>query len=284
MAEGRVSVNGETITELGSRADPEHDDIRVDGRRITIAGRRLYLLVNKPRGYVTTRSDPEGRPTVLDLLPGVREYLYPVGRLDYNSEGLLILTNDGELAARLMHPRHEFERVYEAEVRGVPDDRALARLARGIVLDGRRTAPARVRLLTPHPSARVYERPRPAPTAQSGGASERGGGPASTTKRSRGLAARPTSRGVARSTSAETPGALKNATLEITIHEGRSRQVRKMCEAVGHPVMRLRRVRFGPIADRGLKVGSFRALTAEELERLKVRASPSSKFKVQSRK
>jgi len=160
MAEGRVSVNGETITELGSRADPEHDDIRVDGRRITIAGRRLYLLVNKPRGYVTTRSDPEGRPTVLDLLPGVREYLYPVGRLDYNSEGLLILTNDGELAARLMHPRHEFERVYEAEVRGVPDDRALARLARGIVLDGRRTAPARVRLLTPHPSARVYARAR----------------------------------------------------------------------------------------------------------------------------
>jgi 23S rRNA pseudouridine2605 synthase len=241
MAEGRVSVNGETITELGRRADPEHDDIRVDGRRIRIAGRRLYLLLNKPRGYVTTRSDPEGRPTVLDLLPGVREYLYPVGRLDYDSEGLLILTNDGELAARLMHPRHEFERVYEAEVRGVPDDRALAHLVRGIVLDGRRTAPAKVRLLAPHPSARVSERPC--------------------------------------------------ATIEITVHEGRSRQVRKMCEAVGHPVARLRRVRFGPIADRGLKAGSFRALTADELKLLRVptdrRQSPASstwKFKGERRK
>ena len=275
MAEGRVSVNGETITELGSRADPEHDDIRVDGRRITTAARRLYLLLNKPRGYVTTRSDPEGRPTVLDLLPGVREYLYPVGRLDYNSEGLLILTNDGELAARLMHPRHEFERVYEAEVRGVPDDRALARLARGIVLDGRRTAPAKVRLLGP--SKHFLGRVGPHPHAP----------------------IRPTSRGVAGSTSDIAAGphpharqdlalerrlSRSGATIEITIHEGRSRQVRQMCEAVGHPVVRLRRVRFGPIADRGLKVGSFRALTADELERLKVRASPSSKLKVQSRK
>lgn len=262
MAQGRVSVNGRTITELGTRADPAHDDIRVDGRRVTIATRRIYLLLNKPRGYVTTRSDPEGRPTVLDLLPGVREYLYPVGRLDYDSEGLLLLTNDGELAARLMHPRHEVERVYEARVRGVPDADALARLARGIVIEGRRTAPAKVRLL---PSARVYERLRPAPAAKPGGA--RGRGPARAHKRARGLAA----------PGGGTPRTLNNATIEVTVHEGRSRQVRKMCEAVSYPVLQLRRVRFGPIVDRALNVGAFRPLRAQEVALLK---SPSGRTHV----
>ena len=127
MAEGRVSVNGQAVTALGSRADPDHDDIRVDGRRIRVATRRIYLLLNKPRGCVTTRSDPEGRRTVLDLLPRVREYLYPVGRLDYASEGLLLLTNDGDLAARLMHPRYEMARTYHARVRGVPDRAKIGR-------------------------------------------------------------------------------------------------------------------------------------------------------------
>src|SRR5689334_24793646 len=151
MLEGRVSVNGTTITEMGTKADPAHDDIRVDGRRIKAAERHRYVLLNKPRGYVTTRSDPEKRATVLDLLKGVREYIYPVGRLDYDSEGLLILTNDGDLAARLTHPRHEVERVYEARVRGVPGAHALERLARGVMIDGRRTAPARVRLVQERP-------------------------------------------------------------------------------------------------------------------------------------
>ena len=223
MAEGRVWVNGKPVTELGTRADPEREDIQVDGRRVKVTRRRIYLLLNKPRGYVTTRSDPEGRRTVLDLIPRVREYLYPVGRLDYDSEGLLLLTNDGELAARLMHPRHSIDRTYHARVRGVPDDDALTRLARGIVIDGRRTAPARVRRLTRQPGARV-------------------------STRSRGLAA---------------------STLEITIREGRARQVRKMCEAVGHQVVRLRRVRFGPLADPTLKAGTYRDLTAREVELLK---------------
>ena len=122
IVNGRVSVNGDTVLELGTRADPARDDIRVDGQRVRVATRHRYILLNKPRGYMTTRKDPEGRPTVLDLLPDVREYIYPVGRLDYDSEGLLLLTNDGDLAARLLHPSHEVEREYHARVRGVPDE------------------------------------------------------------------------------------------------------------------------------------------------------------------
>src|SRR5881396_2594270 len=144
MLDGRVSVNGVTVRELGTKADPAHDDIRVDGRRIKIAERHRYLLLNKPRGYVTTRSDPQRRPTVIDLLGGVREYVYPVGRLDFESEGLLLLTNDGDLAATLMHPRHEVPRVYEARVLGVPDDHDVDRLSRGIAIDGRPTGPSQV--------------------------------------------------------------------------------------------------------------------------------------------
>src|SRR5213596_1611185 len=146
MLEGRVTVNGVTVTELGTKADPSHDDIRVDGRRIKSDERRRYLLLNKPRGYVTTRSDPQRRRTVIDLLKGVREYVYPVGRLDFDSEGLLLLTNDGDLAARLTHPSHGVARVYEARVLGVPDEHDLRRLGRGIVIDGRRTEPAEVSL------------------------------------------------------------------------------------------------------------------------------------------
>src|SRR5919106_3998751 len=139
IEEGRVQVNGTTVTALGSKADPERDDIRVDERRVKGPQHLRYFLLNKPRGYVTTRSDPERRPTVLDLLKGVREYVYPVGRLDFDSEGLLILTNDGDLAAMLAHPRHEVERTYEAHVAGVPTEDAIDRLRRGIPLDGRRT-------------------------------------------------------------------------------------------------------------------------------------------------
>src|ERR1700750_1495402 len=127
MLDGRVTVNGVTVRELGTKADAAHDDIRVDGRRVKLAERHRYLLLNKPRGYMTTRSDPQRRPTVIDLLRGVREYVYPVGRLDYDSDGLLLLTNDGDLAARLTHPRHEIDKVYEAKVRGVPDEHVLSR-------------------------------------------------------------------------------------------------------------------------------------------------------------
>ena len=212
MAEGRVTVNGQTVREMGTKADPAQDDIRVDGRRIKGAERHRYILLNKPPGVVTTRSDPQRRTTVIDLLGGVREYVYPVGRLDYDTEGLLLLTNDGELAAALTHPRHGVERTYEAHVAGVPDGQAIDRLRRGIPLDGKRTLPAQV--------------------AQ-----------------------------VARDV------------LLIGIREGRNRQVRRMCEAVGHPVRRLRRIKFGPIGDRRLRPGEWRDLAPSELQALKKAAA-----------
>jgi 23S rRNA pseudouridine2605 synthase len=147
MIDGRVTVNGTTVRELGTKADPARDDIRVDGRRIKLPDRHRYLLLNKPTGYVTTRSDPHNRPTVIDLLAGVRDYVYPVGRLDFDSEGLLLLTNDGDLAARLTHPSHGIARVYEVRVLGVPDAHDVDRLARGVTIEGRRTQPAEVLLI-----------------------------------------------------------------------------------------------------------------------------------------
>ena len=216
IAQGRVSVNGKTVTELGTKADPSVDEIKVDGRRIKTEQRRRYILLNKPRGYITSRSDPEGRPTVMDLMKGVKEYIYPVGRLDYDSEGLLLLTNDGELAARLTHPRHEVEKVYEARVKGVPDDKALARLARGVPIEGRRTAPAKIRASEPF-----------------------------------------------------IKGSGEQTIVEIIIHEGRQRQVRRMFDAVGHPVVRLRRVRIGPITDPDIPPGHWRELTPQEVARLR---------------
>jgi pseudouridine synthase len=254
MIEGRVSVNGATVRELGSKADPEHDDIRVDGRRIRLPDRHRYLLLNKPRGYVTTRSDPHKRPTVIDLV-GVRDYIYPVGRLDFESEGLLVLTNDGDLAARLTHPSHGVERVYEARVLGVPDERDLARLRRGIVLEGRRTGPSDVRLLggSHHPSASLRSA-QPRTDTRTRGLSVRGGAAPRATGRDR-----------------NRPPA--TATLLITVREGRNRQVRKMCEAIGHPVDRLKRVAIGPIRDSRLKPGEWRELTPDEVKKLRSAAS-----------
>jgi 23S rRNA pseudouridine2605 synthase len=145
ILEGRVMVNGQVVMTLGTKADPATDDIRVDGRRLKFDTRPRYIVLNKPKGYVTTRKDPEGRKTVMELVTAVREYVYPVGRLDFESEGLLLMTSDGDLAAKLTHPSHEVERVYDAVVVGNPSDEALEKLRRGVFLDGRRTAPAAVR-------------------------------------------------------------------------------------------------------------------------------------------
>ena len=215
IRQGRVTVNGRVVTELGTKADPDRDEVRVDGRTVKGAERRRYLLLNKPKGYVTTRSDPGRRPIVMDLLGGIREYVYPVGRLDFDSTGLLLLTNDGALAARVTHPRHEVEREYHAWVLGAPDERDLARLRRGVLVDGRRTGPADVDVLDTGRGRRA---------GQTG--------------------------------------------LSLVLREGRNRQVRKMCEAIGHPVVDLERVRFGPIVDRRLKPGQYRDLTADEIRRL----------------
>jgi pseudouridine synthase len=145
IREGRVAVNGDVVRTLGAKADPATDEIKVDGRRVRFDIRPRYILLNKPKGFVTTRKDPQGRRTVMDLLAGVKEYIYPVGRLDYDSEGLLLMTSDGDLAARLTHPRHGVERVYEAIVVGAPSQEALEKLRRGVFLDGDRAAPSQVR-------------------------------------------------------------------------------------------------------------------------------------------
>lgn len=145
ILEGRVMVNGNVVMTLGTKADPATDDIRVDGRRLKFDTRPRYIVLNKPKGYVTTRKDPEGRKTVMELVTAVREYVYPVGRLDFESEGLLLMTSDGDLAAKLTHPSHEVERVYDAVVVGNPSDEALEKLRRGVFLEGRRTAPAVIR-------------------------------------------------------------------------------------------------------------------------------------------
>ncbi len=218
IRQGRVEVNREVVTELGTKADPVRDEIRVDGRRLRKqAPVRRHLLMYKPREVVSTRADPQRRTTVLDLLAraGIHGYFYPVGRLDYDSEGLIILTNDGDFAEKLAHPRYEIERAYEARVLGVPDPRDLARLAGGIVIEGRRTLPARVTV--------------------------RGTQPA---------------------------GSETHTVMEIVLREGRNRQVRRMCEAIGHPVVRLKRTRIGRITARGLKPGGIRELTAAEIKSL----------------
>ncbi|MGH9867718.1 MAG: pseudouridine synthase [Candidatus Polarisedimenticolia bacterium] len=147
LAQGRIVVNGTVVTTPGTRVDPDVDHIRVDGRRLRSASPHAYYLLHKPDGYVTTTRDPEGRPTVMDLLKGVKERVYPVGRLDYHTTGLLILTNDGELADRLMRPVGGCPKVYHAKVKGIPSAETVQRLSSGIVLEGRRTRPCRIRRL-----------------------------------------------------------------------------------------------------------------------------------------
>lgn len=217
IRQGRVTIGGRPVTTLGTQANPETDDIRVDGRRLQAAPARRYLLMYKPRQVMSTRSDPQRRTTVIDLLAaaGITGYFYPVGRLDYDSEGLLVLTNDGEFAERVTHPRYELERTYQVEVEGTPDERDLNRLRRGIVVDGTPTRPATVRFL------RVR-----------GG---RGGG---------------------------------STVLEFILREGRNRQVRRMCDAIAHPVIRLQRTRLGTVSDGRLRAGQVRELTAAEVRAL----------------
>ncbi len=213
MSAGRVTVNGVVVTELGSKVDPLSDEVRLDGEIVVPGDAPAYLALNKPAGYVTTMSDPEGRRTVADLFPSdAPPGLFPVGRLDFDSEGLLLLTTDGDLAHRLMHPRHHVDKTYIACVEGSPDEADLAALRGGIVLEDGPTREAGARVLS------------------------------------------------------EGDG---SAEIELVIHEGRKRQVRRMLSAVGHPVTRLQRVAFGAVELGELPLGETRALTDEEVESLK---------------
>jgi len=211
IRQGRVTVNGR-VAQLGDKADPLHDSIKVDGRRATSAASRTYLLMHKPRNVVTTVHDPEGRATVMDLVKSKYPRLFPVGRLDYDAEGFLLLTNDGELAHRLSHPSFQIPRTYRVKVKGKPPWEEIRELCRGIALADGPTAPCHILPLQ------------------------------------------------------ETD---ENAWLEMTLHEGRNRQVKRMWEKMGYPVLKLRRIRFAGLSLGKMKPGEYRPLRPAEVEKLK---------------
>lgn len=211
ISEGSVSVDGKIITEMGYKLDPELQEVRYRGELVRRKEKHTYILLNKPRGYVTTMSDPQGRPIVTSLIKDLDVRVFPVGRLDIDTEGALILTDDGELAHKILHPSHESNKTYEVLVKGLVSRGKIKKLERGIEIDGRSTWPAKI-------SKAVKQ------------------GPASR--------------------------------LVITIHEGRKRQVRKMFEAVGHPVINLKRIAYGQLRLGSLPSGSYRYLSREELKKV----------------
>jgi 23S rRNA pseudouridine2605 synthase len=218
MREGLVTVNGRVVRELGSKADPEMDHIKVSGKLINPSQAKVYLMLNKPREVVTTLSDPLGRMTVKSLLRGVRARVYPVGRLDYDSEGLLLLTNDGDLVQKLLHPSFEVPKTYEVKVKGILTDEEIREISRGVVLSDGRTLPCRIRKI----------------------------------KKTE-----------------------KNSWLEMTIHEGRNRQIRRMLEKIDHPVLKLKRIRMATLELADLPIGRYRYLTAQEIRFLKSHVAKS---------
>jgi 23S rRNA pseudouridine2605 synthase len=210
IQEGRVTVNGQVVSQLGAKADPDNDSIRVDGRRIrSDATKKVYLLLNKPKQVMSTVDDPEGRIKVTDLVPAHKR-IFPVGRLDYNTEGLILLTSDGEFARIVSSAGARFPKVYHVKVRANPDAHTLARLRGGLTLNGVKLASCKIE---------------------------------------------PIKEGA-------------NTWYEVTLTQGRNRQIREMFEAVGHPVQKLRRVRIGFLTDKGLPVGKYRALKPEEVKRI----------------
>lgn len=208
---GKVEVNGKIVTKLGTKVDPEKDVIAVNKKVLEIEKRKVYIALNKPAGYITSLEDPQGRKKVIDLLKNVKERVYPVGRLDYETEGLLLLTNDGDFAYSLTHPKHIIKKVYLAKVQGIPSENDLQKLRSGILLSDGITAPAEAILLNKHNNT---------------------------------------------------------STIKITIHEGRNRQVRRMLDAIDHPVLHLKRVRIGNLNLGPLKVGEYRFLSTIEAQNL----------------
>jgi len=212
IAAGCVTVNGKVVREFGTRVDPERDHVKVNGRHLKAVQPYAYLILNKPKNVMSTLDDPGGRPTVKNLLPGVGVRVFPVGRLDFDSEGLMLLTNHGELAQALLHPRYHVPKTYLIKVKGVLTDEEIKSLEQGVELEDGMTSPARVK------KVRKAE---------------------------------------------------QNSWLEITIHEGRKHQVKRMLEAVGHPVLKLIRVRFGPLTLGDLTPGEYRYLTDREANALR---------------
>ncbi len=212
IIEGRVKINGKTVNELGSKVDPGSDKVEVDGKRIIYQPDFVYIVMNKPAGVVTTSKDPYGRPIVLDLIRGIKKRIYPVGRLDKDTEGLLILTNDGELTYKLTHPKNEIKKTYIAKVKGNITPKSIFILKQGVMLEDGITSPAEIEVLKADK---------------------------------------------------------KCSTLKIIIHEGRKRQVRRMCEAVGLSIMHLKRTHIEKFSLGSLELGSWRFLTDEEINYLK---------------
>lgn len=212
ILEGKVKVNNKIIKELGTIVDPDKDIVKVNDKRIQVEGRKVYIMLNKPVGFVTTLKDEKDRRIVTDLIEGVKERIYPVGRLDADTTGLLILTNDGDLAYKLTHPSTEILKRYIAIVEGVPNKWELEKFRRGLMIDGRMTAEAHVKI------AKRYD---------------------------------------------------TESILDISIHEGRNRQVKKMCEAINHPVKKLKRIAIGELEIGGLDIGNWRYLEDDEVEYLK---------------
>ncbi len=273
ISSGAVSVNGTMITELGSKADPEHDHIRVNGKLLHGAERQVYLLMNKPKGYVTTVSDPEGRPTVMDLLRGIRARVYPIGRLDYASEGLLLLTNDGELSNKLMKAASHVSKVYVVKVAGTPNEAGLEKLRRGLSIPTERRFQRRPESRATDKSgsldsgvefAREFDTSARDDKDKKGERNKKAG-----TKRVR---TAPTKVRLVREGD--------NPWYELTLTEGKNRQIRKMFEEIGHHVEKIKRVRYGPLS-LDIPPGEFRRLSTAEIEKLK--AASSGKFRTAPR-
>jgi 23S rRNA pseudouridine2605 synthase len=237
ITSGLVSVNGQTVTALGTKADPEIDHIKVNGKPLRGPERHVYLLLHKPKGYVTTVTDPEGRPTVLDLVRGVGARVYPVGRLDYLSEGLLLLTNDGELAQKLMHASSHVPKTYLVKISGKASDEEIEKLRRGIKLPAERS-------------------PLKIPAGKLRAGAQR--------RRSAPLQTAPVQIRLLREAA--------NPWYEVTLVEGRNRQIRRMFEEIGHHVEKIKRVRYGPL-QLDVDAGKFRSLTAKEVGQMKSAAS-----------
>jgi 23S rRNA pseudouridine2605 synthase len=211
ISRGAVSVDGRTITEMGCKIDPKRQEVRYQGRLIQPKAKWTYILLNKPKGYVTTMSDPQGRPIVTSLLKDLDTRLFPVGRLDIDSEGALLLTDDGALAHKILHPSHESTKTYEVVVKGIVSQGKIRKLEQGIEIEGKKTWPAKISQVKKQGSA---------------------------------------------------------CRLEISIHEGRKRQVRRMFEAIGHPVINLKRTAYGKLQLGSLKSGAYRFLTPEDMKKV----------------